>query len=71
MSFGFSVSAGGESWSYSDGLAIRTVTKAVLHEVTGTSLPAYSATDVKVSNRTLKADALNLNHEYLALLEVI
>jgi HK97 family phage prohead protease len=71
MSFGFSVPAGGDKWDYSVNPTVRTITKAVLHEVTITSLPAYSATDVQIAMRTLNLglSATNHNH-YISLLEL-
>ena len=53
MSFSFSVPEGGDHWDFDQTPALRTVNKAILHEVTITSLPAYQATNVEVAQRSL------------------
>ena len=59
MSFAFSVPEGGDNWDFDQTPALRTVNKAILHEVTITSLPAYQATNVQVAQRTLNNKASN------------
>lgn len=54
MSFGFSVPQGADEWNVETDPALRTVNKAMLHEVTITALPAYSETDVAVAKRSLE-----------------
>lgn len=54
MSFGFTVNPDGAQWDFAQDPALRTVTDAVLSEVTITSLPAYKATNVEVAMRSLK-----------------
>lgn len=59
MSFSFSVPEGGDSWDFEQTPALRTVNKAILHEVTITSLPAYQATNIQVAKRALENRVLN------------
>jgi HK97 family phage prohead protease len=72
MSFGFIVEA--DEWDYDHEPALRTITKALLKEVTVTSDPAYLDTNVVISERALskaKPDHfINLRAE-LALMELI
>lgn len=60
MSFSFSVPDGGDDWDFEQTPALRTVNKAVLHEVTITSLPAYQATNIQVAQRALNQQGQNL-----------
>jgi len=53
MSFGFSVNADGAEWDFYQDPALRTITSALLHEVTITSMPAYKATNVEVAQRSM------------------
>lgn len=53
MSFGFMVNKDGANWNFDKNPALRTVTSAILSEVTITSLPAYKATNVEVAKRHL------------------
>lgn len=49
MSFGFTVSKGGQSWGKgTDGLSERTLTKVRLFDVSPVTYPAYSQTDAAV-----------------------
>lgn len=61
MSFSFSVPPGGDNWDFDQTPALRTVNKAILHEVTITSLPAYQATNVQVAQRALNNDDCNVD----------
>jgi hypothetical protein len=71
MSFGFTVNQDGSTWDFEQTPALRTVTSANLYEVTITSLPAYHATSVQVSQRTLKEFKANKGIEtYLKNLEL-
>lgn len=54
MSFGFSVNEKGAEWNFDSDPALRTVTSAVLHEITVTSMPAYASTNVAIAMRHLK-----------------
>lgn len=54
MSFGFTVNDQGAEWNFDEDPALRTVTSAVLHEITITSMPAYRATNVQVAMRHLE-----------------
>ena len=60
MSFGFSVPQDGDVWDFDQVPALRTVNKAILHEVTITSLPAYQATNVQVAQRALNNKEFNV-----------
>jgi len=71
MSFGFTVPAGGDSWDYTKALALRTVNKAVLHEITITSNPAYRNTEVALRNLQNNQHWLSAFRQYLALQEVL
>lgn len=51
MSFGFRVAPGGESWSEEGGVAIRTLTKVRLYEVSPVTFPAYEDTEVVARSR--------------------
>jgi HK97 family phage prohead protease len=64
MSFGFSVPLGGDSWDLNSTPELRTVNKAVLHEVTITALPAYKASNVSLAMRSKEAalKAAGMNH---------
>jgi hypothetical protein len=53
MSFGFTVNTDGSQWDFNTDPALRTVTNANLHEITITSMPAYSATNVEVAMRSM------------------
>jgi len=54
MSFGFTVNANGAQWDFDKVPAVRTVTSAILHEITVTGMPAYKATNVEVAMRSLQ-----------------
>jgi HK97 family phage prohead protease len=71
MSFGFSVPSGGEQWDYDQSPPLRTVTRAVLHEITITSMPAYSATNVAVAMRSLQLGQVMHHKQRLDLMEHI
>ena len=71
MSFGFTVPAGGDSWDYTKALALRTVNKAVLHEITITSNPAYRNTEVALRNLHNNQPQLSAFRQYFALQEVL
>ena len=71
MSFGFSVPDGGEIWDYDQTPPLRTVTRAVLHEITITSMPAYQATNVAIAQRSLQQRQVIFHKERLALMECI
>jgi HK97 family phage prohead protease len=71
MSFGFSVPAGGDKWDYDQSPPLRTVTRAILHEITVTSMPAYKATDVAVAMRSLLLGQSYNQRQRLELLERI
>lgn len=71
MSFGFSVPAGGDEWDYDQLPPLRTVTRATLHEITVTSMPAYKATDVAVAMRSLLVGQSVNQRQRLELLERI
>lgn len=51
MSFGFRVETDGESWSEEGGVAIRTLTKVRLYEVSPVTFPAYEDTEVVARSR--------------------
>lgn len=51
-SFGFRVRDGGQSWSFEDGQARRTLTNVDLHEITVCAMPAY--VDTTVALRSLQ-----------------
>jgi len=48
MSFGFQVAKGGDTWTKEGTRMVRTLNEIGLHEVTATSIPAYSATTLAV-----------------------
>jgi HK97 family phage prohead protease len=54
MSFGFTVNDNGASWDFDSDPALRTVSSAILQEITITSMPAYKATNVEVAKRALE-----------------
>jgi len=69
MSFGFTVPAGGDSWS-SDG-ATRTLKSIRLHEVSIVAWPAYTATDGTVAVRALDKVAQRAEVDADALQDVL
>ena len=69
MSFGFTVPAGGDSWS-SDG-ATRTLKSVRLHEVSIVAWPAYTATDGTVAVRALDKVAQRAEVDADALQDVL
>ena len=69
MSFGFTVPAGGDSWS-SDG-ATRTLKSVRLHEVSIVAWPAYTATDGTVAVRGLDKVAQRAEVDADALQDVL
>jgi HK97 family phage prohead protease len=71
MSFGFSVPSGGDEWDYDQSPPLRTVTRAILHEITVTSMPAYKATDVAVAMRSLQIGFVMHHKQRLELMERI
>ncbi|MDT0594552.1 HK97 family phage prohead protease [Glaciecola petra] len=71
MSFGFSVPTGGDNWDYDQAPPLRTVTRAVLHEITITSMPAYKATNVAVAQRSMQVGQVVHHQQRLDLLERI
>lgn len=54
MSFGFRVLPGGEDWTFENNMAIRTIKKAQLFDVSPVTFPAYPQTSVSV--RTLATE---------------
>ncbi len=65
MSFAFGVTEGGDEWEFDteDGMPIRTVTDMTFSEVSIVAFPAYLATDVHVSERSLEYfDSLRKGH---------
>jgi phage head maturation protease len=65
------VPAGGDKWDYDQSPPLRTVTRAILHEITVTSMPAYKATDVAVAMRSLLLGQSYNQRQRLELLERI
>jgi HK97 family phage prohead protease len=57
MSFSFSVPDGGDTWEFNteDGIPIRDVADMTFSEVSVVAFPAYGATDVAVSQRSIEA----------------
>jgi HK97 family phage prohead protease len=71
MSFGFTVNPEGAQWDFDQVPALRTVTSAILLEVTITGMPAYQATNVEVALRSLaESNQSHILKDYARYIEV-